>query len=298
MTRSSTCIATPPGATIKEQLNGKGMSQKEFAARMDMSEKHISKLVNGEVRLTPDVAVRLEIVLGVPAQFWNNLEAMYREKLLKVEAENSMDEDAALARMLPYGEMAGLEWVPYVRDTKKKVAYLRKYFEVISLHLLENRQITRIASRRLSVTDKNDLTMLAWAQQARIIARTMETLPINIKGLLSAIPDIQSMTNHEPKAAGPELRNLLSRYGVAFVILPQLKGMHSHGASFIEGSKIVIGIAARGETADEFWFNLFHEIAHIVLGHIGQADGTTEEDERNADLWAENALKEANVTAI
>ena len=44
MVRSRSFIATPPGATIKEQLNDRKMSQKEFAARMDMSEKHISKL--------------------------------------------------------------------------------------------------------------------------------------------------------------------------------------------------------------------------------------------------------------
>ena len=34
MVRSDSFIATPPGATIKEQLNDRGMSQKEFAARM------------------------------------------------------------------------------------------------------------------------------------------------------------------------------------------------------------------------------------------------------------------------
>ena len=86
MVRSRSIIATPPGATIKEQLNDRGMSQKEFAVRMDMSEKHISKLINGEVQLTPEVAVRLEMVLGVPAKFWNNLEAIYREKLIKPKA--------------------------------------------------------------------------------------------------------------------------------------------------------------------------------------------------------------------
>ena len=32
MVRSRSYIATPPGATIKEQLNDRGMSQKEFAA--------------------------------------------------------------------------------------------------------------------------------------------------------------------------------------------------------------------------------------------------------------------------
>ncbi len=87
MLKSHTYIATPPGATIKEQLVDRGMSQKEFAARMDMSEKHISKLINGEVILTPDVAMRLEMVLGLPAHFWNNLESIYREKLVKVQAK-------------------------------------------------------------------------------------------------------------------------------------------------------------------------------------------------------------------
>lgn len=55
MTKSKTFIATAPGATIKEQLSNRGMSQKEFAARMDMTEKHISRLINGEAILTPDV---------------------------------------------------------------------------------------------------------------------------------------------------------------------------------------------------------------------------------------------------
>ena len=96
MVRSRSYIATPPGTTIREQLKNRGMSQKEFAARMDLSEKRVSKLINGEVQLTPEVAVGLETVLGIPARFWNNLEAIYREKLLKVEAENTMDEDEAL----------------------------------------------------------------------------------------------------------------------------------------------------------------------------------------------------------
>ena len=39
MERSRSYIATPPGATIKEQIMDRGMSKKEFAARMGLSEK-------------------------------------------------------------------------------------------------------------------------------------------------------------------------------------------------------------------------------------------------------------------
>ena len=98
--RSRTIIATPPGATIKEQLDDRGMTQKEFALRMDMLEKHVSQLI--KVRLTPAVALRLESVIGVPASYWNNLETRYREKLLLVEEENAMDSDIALSKLFPY----------------------------------------------------------------------------------------------------------------------------------------------------------------------------------------------------
>lgn len=92
MLRSKSIIATPPGTTIKEQLEDRGMTQKDFAARMGMSEKHISQLINGDVRLTPETAEKLEMVFGIPARFWNNLEAIYQEKLIKAQAENEMDE--------------------------------------------------------------------------------------------------------------------------------------------------------------------------------------------------------------
>ena len=121
MVKSRSFIATPPGATIKEQLLGRGLSQKEFALRMGMSEKHISKLINGDVQLTPEVAVRLEMVLGVPAKFWNKLEATYREKLIKANAENEMDADKELVKKLPYREMSKNGWVPETREVTEKV---------------------------------------------------------------------------------------------------------------------------------------------------------------------------------
>ena len=62
MVRSKNTIATPPGATIREQLEDRGMTQKNFALRMNLSEKHVSQLINGDVRLTPEIAERLEMV--------------------------------------------------------------------------------------------------------------------------------------------------------------------------------------------------------------------------------------------
>ena len=34
----------------------------------------------------------------------------------------------------------------------------------------------------------------------------------------------------------------------------------------------------------------FHEIAHIIYGHIGQAEGTSDNDEKEADSFARETL--------
>ena len=115
MIRSRSVIATPPGATIREQLMDRGMNQKEFAERMDMSEKHISRLINGDVQLTPDMAVRLEMVLGVPAQFWSKLESIYREKLAKANMENEMEAD-------PWRQTESRLPMPHPRNTSASIA--------------------------------------------------------------------------------------------------------------------------------------------------------------------------------
>ena len=278
MVRSRSYIATPPGATIKEQLNDRGMSQKEFAARMDMSEKHISKLINGDVQLTPETAVRLEMVLGVPAKFWNNLESIYREKIIKAEAENAMEADKEMVKKIPYREMVKFGWIPDAVESNEKVVNLRKFFEVVELSLIGKEQITRIACRRLAITEKSDLALMAWAQEARIKARNIQTASINIKGLTSVLNDIRNMTVLSPKEFCPKIKKYLADCGIALVFLPHLEG------SFLQG------VTARGKDADKFWFSLFHELAHIVLGHVGQTNGTSEDDEKEADRWSGDTL--------
>lgn len=291
MTRSRSYIATPPGATIKEQLDDRGMNQKEFASRMNMSEKHISRLINGEVQLTPDMAYRLEMVLGLPARFWSNLEAIYREKLAKVEAENALDEDKELVKKFPYSEMAKHGWLPETRDAGEKAINLRKYFEVVQLNMLSNAKLLpSIACRRISITEKADYALIAWAQKAKLEARNIATAPINVKELTEQLPTIRSMTTKNPAEFCPELVSILANCGVALVFLPHIGGSFLHGATFYDKSKIVIGLTVRGKDADKFWFSLFHELGHIVLGHLNQEDGTTGDNEEAANDFASEQL--------
>ena len=281
MAKSRTYIAVPPGAEIREKLNTLGMSQKEFAVRMSMSEKHISKLINGDVQLTPEAAMRLEMVLGVPASYWNSLEAAYREKIVKAEAESAMDADVLLAERFPYEEMARLGWVPEAANTVDKVVSLRKYFGVVELGLLQNEQIMRIACIRQADTVRSDLALRAWAQEARIKARGIEAVPLNPAGLAAAVPEIREIDD----VRSEHMKKLLAKNGVALVFVPELEHSCAYGALFPDGSRVVLGLSENAPD-EELRHSLFHALAHIVLGHVGRS-GLTEADEEAADSWAD-----------
>ena len=290
MLSSKTYIATPPGATIKELLDDRGMSQREFSVRMDTSEKHISRLINGEVRLTPNMAMRLEMVLGVPSRFWSNLEGIYREKLEKIQEENEMEEDLKLLKNFPYNEMAKHQWVENTRKPKERVFNLRKFFEIVRLSLLPEKEILSIAYRKLGENEKSYYTLLAWAQKAKLDAREIVTAPLNFKKLKENIPNFREMTTQNPSVFCDLLCEKLRECGVALVFLPHLGGSFLHGASFFDGEKLVLGLTVRGKDADIFWFSFFHELGHILMGHLNSSEGSPESKEEAADNFARNTL--------
>ena len=59
---------------LEEFLRPLGISQSEFAIRLGVSFPRLNEIVNGKRAVSPDTALRLERVLGMPADFWLGLQ--------------------------------------------------------------------------------------------------------------------------------------------------------------------------------------------------------------------------------
>jgi addiction module HigA family antidote len=59
-----------PGAVLADLLECAGLSQADFARRIDVSYATVSRLINGHHRLTPDMALRLGRFWGDGARVW------------------------------------------------------------------------------------------------------------------------------------------------------------------------------------------------------------------------------------
>ena len=81
-------IATP-GETLKEELEARGLSQKDLALIMGCPEQAISEIINARKQITPETAIELEQALGISAQFWVNLEANHQRHLAGRGTQNA-----------------------------------------------------------------------------------------------------------------------------------------------------------------------------------------------------------------
>ena len=79
--------------------------------------------------------------------------------------------------------------------------------------------------------------------------------------------------------------------GVIFVILHNIAGSKTNGATKKIGENIMLMVNDRRLNADSFWFTLFHEIGHIINGDYGISfEKETGEQEEAANKFAQDSL--------
>ena len=98
-------LAIPPGVMLAEEIEARGMSQRELAERTDRPEQAISEIINGKKAITAETALQLEKVLGVSSAFWTNLEARYQETLARINENEELQKQEAQLDNFPVREM-------------------------------------------------------------------------------------------------------------------------------------------------------------------------------------------------
>jgi HTH-type transcriptional regulator / antitoxin HigA len=72
-----------PGESLADVLEERSMSRAELARRVGHAEKVISAIIHDKAPITPEMAEKLEAVLGIPARFWNLRQAQYQESRVR-----------------------------------------------------------------------------------------------------------------------------------------------------------------------------------------------------------------------
>lgn len=282
-----------PGDILAEHLEVRGFTQKEFASRVEISEKHISQIMTGKRSVTAESACKFEMVLGVPAKFWMDLESQFKLDRLRLEER---EHDAALvewARKFPIKEMIGAGWLPQATSWDEKADALLRFFSVTSPDAWEQQFAGLFAQCRRAVkkTPRSE-ALSAWIQRLDNVSRSVELPSYDPEKLEVLIPSIKECLAANPPDLESRLKGLLGEAGVLLSFEPHLPHTFVNGVTAWIQDRPAIQLSHRYAYLDILAFSLFHELAHVLL-HKGKAprfvdleEYGTDPMERDANAWA------------
>ena len=123
---------TPPGTTLADLLEERGIKQAELAVRMGVTAKYINELIAGKATISPHMALALERTLGLAADFWLTRDAHYQAAKARAAAHAELEAQADWLQTLPLAEMVSLGWVRKLRSRASQVAECLRFFGVAS----------------------------------------------------------------------------------------------------------------------------------------------------------------------
>lgn len=297
-------VPVPPGETIAELLEERGITQSDFAQLLGRTEKNVSQLINGKAPLSHELAIDLERVLGAPSAFWNNLESGYRDQLARQEEQERLVNESSWAKQFPLKDMESRGLIARESGPGDCTARLLDYFGVASTDAWRGYwgSPKRLAARMTNAFSPDIPALTVWLREGELTARALDTAPFNARVFETVVREAAAMTVDDIQDSVPALQAMCAEAGVVLILVPELPKIRCSGVSrWLSADKALIQLCLRYKTADQLWFSFFHEACHILrhskkrtyVAYLNQESP----EELEADEFAANSLIRPEVWA-
>lgn len=288
-------LAVPPGEFLAEELDARGMSQKDLALRTGRPEQTISAIINGKKAITQDTALELEKVLGIPAVFWVNLEGSYRLTRARERESTELEKQHDWLSAFPVKEMQQRDLLPKTQQKEDLLRALLGFFGAASFSALREKEHAVLGYRVTAGSAVNEAALWSWLREGENAGDAIETRPYDEGAFRERLREIRPLTRQHPNVAFPAVREICASAGVAFVVVKEYPKSGANGvARWLGPEKALIQLSTKRRWTDIFWFSFFHEAYHVLEAHkkkvfvngIGQDDSS----EVSADQFAARTL--------
>lgn len=285
-------IAFHPGYYIKEIVEESGLTQEDFAKRLDTTPKNLSLLIRGEQNLSIDIAMKLSRMIGTSVSYWLNLQNAYDALIAEFKSKEELAQERLIFSILDYKyfrEYFNLPDLP--RKIDEQIVQVRNFLNVATLTVLKKPDMAvSFRSATGEMSEANIVKANTMVQIATNIALKTEAPKFNKPLFEEAVRYALTLTK-DHSTFYPLIKEAFCKAGVILVILPNISGSKINGATKKVGNNIMLMVNDRRLNSDTFWFTLFHEIGHIMNGDYGISfDSESGEQEEIADKYAEDML--------
>ena len=284
-------MAFHPGAYIDDFIKSYGLTQKDFSARLGTTPKNLCTLIQGEQRLSQDMAQKLACVTNISTQTWQNLQNSYDKALLIVKEQEQKEREKKVISDINYSSLSSLYSLPDLkRKTDEQIPETKHSLGISDLEELKRVPSSTCLRHSKDMTEANIVrsnVMILFATNAAI---KTETAPFNRQKLDRAVESALTKTT-DYEGMYEAMQEEFRKAGVVFFVLPNIPGSKLNGAVKKLRRKVVLLVSDRNRTVDTLFFTLLHEIAHIKNNDWGPYFEKDEgEAEERADRYAEDML--------
>ncbi len=285
-------IAFHPGYYIKEIVEESGLTQEDFAKRLDTTPKNLSLLIRGEQSLSIDIAMKLSRMIGTSVSYWLNLQKAYDALIAEFKSEEELKGERVIFKSFDYKYFQKYFCLPNLpRKIDKQIVEVRNFLNVATLTVLKKRDMAvRFRNATGNLIQSNIIKANTMVQIATNIALKIEA-PVYNKSLFEQAVVYALTLTEDHDTFLPLIEETFRKAGVILVVLPNISGSKTNGATKKIGNHIMLMVNDRNLNSDTFWFTLLHEIGHVMNGDYGISfDFESGEQEKIANKYAEDML--------
>lgn len=257
------------GSIIQEYIEEAGLNQKQLAQIMGVSTKHLSNVLNGNARVTPEFALKLEEALpAVPASYWINYDGRYQEQLLrdpryeKLKRQDLFD----LEKRFHFKSVFG----------KTPLNRTEQALHMLSILGIQDYECfsPSTAGIKFMKGDSEAEALEIWlklAQNEFDIQNNISEMPeFNIEKLQSCdfgiLRDISLNTDLQESI--DDCRTILRQWGIGLITKEAIENSKVRGALIKSQNHPIIMVSGLYKTHDHVWFAIMHEFGHLIHGDL------------------------------
>ncbi len=299
--------AVAPGDFLQEWLDDTATTQQEAGDRLGCSRKHVNEIVNGRTPVTPEMALRLQRLTGIPADTWLVYEAGYRADLARLHDEELL---ATHVDKIPPAVATYLRAKGHTtadrRSPGRLVADFLAFhacgtFEAFNAQCESwTRGDFALAALKESKNEPHPAALSTWlraAEQTDTYAAA-RSLTFDSDALTALLPELRERCAQPDDALLSDAETVLKRAGVQLMFVEPPKSFPLHGVTrWIDKRVPVIQQTGRRCSDGFIIWTLFHEIGHILNDPRGEVhvEYSTERKrntaaERGANAFAMSTL--------
>jgi len=260
-------LISPPGDTLAETMELKGISQPILAMRMNRPLKTINEIIKAKTAITPETAIQLELVLGIEAKFWLEREKNYRLELAEIEHAEALLNTKEFITQFPLAAMKKLQWISFEDSITSMAIALYAFFGITGEDAYYNyyhKNVYQTAYRMSTQNQKNPFAVAAWLKQGEHLADKIKVPAYDASKFKEALLEIKNVMAGQPVNFFAQLQSLCTNAGVKVVHTPCLPNTPLHGSTRWINENPLIQLSNLYNRNDIFWFTFFHEAGHII----------------------------------